>query len=31
VEATMDGALSKVEALSSVLGSVVKIRKEELA
>jgi homoserine dehydrogenase len=31
VEATMDKALRQVEALSSVLGSVVKIRKEELA
>jgi homoserine dehydrogenase len=31
VEAKMDAALHKAEALSSVLGSVVKIRKEELA
>lgn len=31
VEATMNKALSLVEALPSVLGSVVKIRKEELA
>jgi homoserine dehydrogenase len=31
VEDTMNKALIQVEALSSVLGSVVKIRKEELA
>ncbi|MDI9334777.1 MAG: homoserine dehydrogenase [Cytophagales bacterium] len=31
IEATLDKALQQVEALSSVLGSVVKIRKEELA